>query len=71
MIESNQVPILGINTDPARSLGILCAKFLYKDRTTSRSLNKLMDQLEQGDFSWIERQRMNVKVTQLEKFDED
>ena len=42
-----------------------------RDRTTSRTLNKLMDQLEHGDFSWIERQRMNVKVTQLEKFDED
>ena len=43
MIENNKVPILGINTDPARSLGILCSKFLYKDRINEKRLNKILD----------------------------
>ena len=33
MIEDCNTPILGVNSDPGRSLGILCSKFLYKNRT--------------------------------------
>lgn len=55
MVESNDIPMLGINTDPARSLGVLCSKFLYKDRINEKKLNKLIDQLEEGDFKWMYR----------------
>ncbi len=41
MIESDQIPILGINTDPSRSLGNLCNKFLYKERTKEKHIDKL------------------------------
>jgi len=30
MIHNPHVPLLGINTDPGRSLGVLCGKFIYK-----------------------------------------
>ena len=43
MIENSQQPLLGINTDPGRSLGILCAKFLYKNRSKESDINKIFD----------------------------
>lgn len=30
LINDPELPILGVNTDPGRSLGILCGKFIYK-----------------------------------------
>lgn len=38
MIDNSNVPILGINTDPGRSLGILCGKFLYKERSSAKHI---------------------------------
>ena len=63
MIESSTTPLLGINTDPGRSLGILCAKFLYKNRSKESDINKIFDQLEQKQFEWMFRQRLNCKIT--------
>lgn len=45
MIESCDTPLVGINTDPGRSLGILCSKFLYKDRTQPAHIEKIFVQL--------------------------
>jgi len=42
MIESDQIPILGINTDPSWSLGNLCNRFLYKERTKKKHIDKLL-----------------------------
>ena len=71
MIDNCETPILGINTDPGRSLGILCSKFLYKDRSKDSTIHKIFDQLEAGEFRRKWRQRMMCKVTQLEKYNED
>lgn len=43
MIEDIKTPILGVNTDPGRSLGILCSKFLYKNRTRKVQINRIFD----------------------------
>jgi NAD kinase len=43
MVCESEVPMLGINTDPGRSLGILCSKFLYKDRLKEQSMHKMFD----------------------------
>lgn len=43
MITNCKTPILGINTDPGRSLGILCSKFLYKDRSKDSAIHKIFD----------------------------
>ena len=64
MIESSSVPLLGINTDPGRSLGILCGKFLYKHRSKESHIHKIFDQIEQKQFQWMYRQRINCKITQ-------
>jgi NAD kinase len=55
MMDNSEVPLLGINTDPARSLGILCSKFLYKERSSPKHIAKIFDQLEEGKFSWMIR----------------
>ena len=62
MIDCNKVPLLGINTDPGRSLGILCSKFLYKERSSKTYIDRLFQQLEEGSFEWMHRQRMNCKI---------
>ena len=59
MIDDPNIALLGVNTDPGRSLGILCSKFLYKERSSAKHINKTFDQLEQQKFSWFVRQRMN------------
>ena len=43
MVLNDNIPVLGINTDPARSLGILCSKFLYKDRSNEKNIEKIFD----------------------------
>lgn len=62
MIDDPNIALLGVNTDPGRSLGILCSKFLYKERSSAKHINKTFDQLEQKKFSWFVRQRMNCKI---------
>ena len=62
MIDNGKVPLLGINTDPGRSLGILCGKFLYKDRSSPKYIEKIFDQLEQEDFKWMKRKRMSCRI---------
>jgi NAD kinase len=46
MIPNSSIPLLGINTDPGRSLGILCSKFLYKERSSDKQIEKIFMQLE-------------------------
>ena len=36
MIPNSNTPVLGVNTDPGRSLGILCSKFLYKEWSSEK-----------------------------------
>lgn len=43
MIDDPNVALLGVNTDPGRSLGILCGKFLYKERSSEKHINKTFD----------------------------
>lgn len=55
MMDNPDVPLLGINTDPGRSLGILCSKFLYKERSSPNHIAKIFDQIENGKFQWMIR----------------
>jgi NAD+ kinase len=54
-VTSINTPMLGINTDPQRSLGILCGKFLYKQNITEKHIEKIFKQLEESKFSWLFR----------------
>lgn len=46
-VVNGNTPMLGINTDPGRSLGILCGKFLYKQKCTEKHIEKIFKDLEQ------------------------
>ena len=35
-VTNSEIPMLGINTDPARSLGILTGKFLYSQKSIEK-----------------------------------
>ena len=50
MMQSPDVPLLGINTDPDRSMGILCGKFLFKKRSSEKHIEKIFKQLEEQKF---------------------
>jgi len=41
MLTDPDIPILGVNTDPGRSLGILCGKFLYKNSNQAKHVEKI------------------------------
>jgi len=71
MIDNNNLPLLGINTDPGRSLGILCSKFLYKERSSPKHIQKIFSQIEQQQFTWMHRQRMNCRITPNAKSAQD
>ena len=63
------LPILGINTDPQRSLGVLCGKFLYKKDRGKQRFARIFKQLEQEQFEYVYRQRFEVEVKEFHKYD--
>ena len=63
MIDRCDVPLLGVNTDPGRSLGILCSKFLYRDRAASKYIHRIFSQLEDEKFNFVSRERLNCRIT--------
>ena len=71
MIDNCHVPLLGINTDPSRSLGILCGKFLYKERSSKKHIEKIFNQIEEERFSYNYRQRMNCQFIRSNHDDDE
>ena len=57
-----ELPFLGINTDPSRSLGILCGKFIYKNRNQHKIVEKMLTQIEDNKFNWLHRQRIMCEI---------
>ena len=47
MVTNAETPMLGINTDPGRSLGILCGKFLYAENSSEAHIEKIFKQIEE------------------------
>lgn len=58
MIDSPEVPILGINTDPQRSIGFLCSNKVFHD-TREKQISRIFDNLEKDNFEFYYRQRLN------------
>lgn len=61
MIENSEVPILGLNTDPSRSIGFLCNNKIYND-VKEKQIEKLFDNLEKENFEYFYRQRVNFSM---------
>lgn len=55
LVTNADTPMLGVNTDPGRSLGILCGKFIYKQRNQQKHIEKIFSQIDEQKFSWLYR----------------
>jgi NAD+ kinase len=62
MVVDPELPMLGINTDPGRSLGILCGKFIYKQRSQKKHIEKIFTQIEEQKYTWLYRQRIMLQI---------
>jgi len=56
-IVSSDKPVIGINSDPSRSVGYLCLPQPY-----STDLEKTLDRLCSGNFEWSYRQRIRILI---------
>jgi len=54
MIKNRQMPILGVNTDPQRSVGCLCNRKVYHD-SSDADINKMMRYIERENFEYFMR----------------
>lgn len=61
MIENTDVPILGLNTDPSRSIGFLCNNKIYNDMK-EKQIERIFDNLEKENFEYFYRQRLNFSM---------
>ena len=53
-IDNSEIPILGLNTDPSRSIGHLCnKKVMYEER--DRIIPNIFENLESGNFEYFYR----------------
>ena len=71
MIKNSNIPILGVNTDPARSVGCLCnRKIWFNER--DKNIAMMFKHLERENFEFFNRQRMcfelEEQVTGAKKF---
>ena len=66
MIKNRHMPILGVNTDPQRSVGCLCNRKVFH-ATCDDDITKMMRYIERENFEFFTRQRllfeMNNEVT--------
>jgi NAD kinase len=63
MVPDSTIPILGINTDPQRSVGCLCNRkifFVNKDR----DIDTLFKHFERENFEFFTRQRLLFEMEQ-------
>jgi len=61
VIKNQNVPILGLNTDPSRSIGKLCNKAIENEEK-EKKLENIFTALELGHFEYFYRTRLNFRV---------
>jgi NAD+ kinase len=54
IIETKDTPILGLNTDPSRSIGFLCNNKIYNDMK-EKQIEKIFENLEKENFEYFYR----------------
>lgn len=64
-ITDHNQPLIGINTDPDRSVGYLCIPSKY-----TTDLDTAIDKILAGDFKWKYRQRIRVTLISDEELEE-
>lgn len=63
-IHSRDKPVVGINSDPSRSIGYLCLPAVY-----TQSFPNALEKLMSGKFKWKWRQRIRVTLIGEKAFD--
>ncbi|KAG8191209.1 hypothetical protein JTE90_021946 [Oedothorax gibbosus] len=63
-INNRNKPIIGINSDPTRSLGHLCLPSTY-----TTNFPEAVKRLKAGNFRWMHRQRIKISLTGENAFD--
>jgi NAD+ kinase len=61
IIEDTNTPILGLNTDPSRSIGFLCNNKIYNDMK-EKQIEKIFENLDKENFEYFYRQRINFRM---------
>ncbi|RZB39697.1 NAD kinase 2, mitochondrial [Asbolus verrucosus] len=56
-IRDSKKPVIGFNSDPNRSEGHLCLP-----KKCSANIKKAVERLEKGDFEWLLRSRIRIKL---------
>lgn len=54
VITNQDLPLLGINTDPTRSTGHLCTSKIFNEKK-ERQIERIFDQLEKDNFEYFYR----------------
>ena len=61
MINSDRVPIFGVNTDPSRSVGHLTSIYVpFEERKTE--IPRIVDFVDRENFRFLYKQRINKKT---------
>jgi NAD+ kinase len=60
LVNDSSKPVIGINTDPARSEGVLCVR--ARKPFKQRSISHIMEQILRGNFDWTCRHRIKVTL---------
>ena len=60
-IDNSNMPILGLNTDPSRSVGFVCNKKVYYDQK-EKNIQNISENLEKQNFQYFYRQRLNIRL---------
>ncbi|GIY56258.1 hypothetical protein CDAR_274952 [Caerostris darwini] len=63
-IKSKDKPLIGINSDPTRSLGHLCLPSFYTE-----NFPEAVNRLKAGNFRWTQRQRIKISLSGENAFD--
>lgn len=64
-IYNNTKPLIGVNSDPSRSVGHLCLNKKY-----SNKFDKALDMILNGQFEWDYRQRIRISLESENAFDD-
>lgn len=62
-IKNRSLPILGVNTDPQRSVGCLCNRKVFFDKY-EKDISKMMRYIERENFEFFFRQRLLFEMEQ-------
>lgn len=64
-IGSSELPVISVNTDPVLSTGFLCAAKITPSLCFKRDV---MDRLRDGEFEWLMRSRIRIRLNQRESY---